>query len=363
VAGISFLDSILGEAGIDPLEHNLLVSDALTPVVHPDSVAVYAQVYDQAIASNLKLRLLKAYPPEHAVIVTAYGREPTHVELAALDRQPHFDHLTSVIVPALPLEEAAGSFEGIHEVVRRLRAPDGCPWDREQTNRSITKYLIEECYEAIDALESGDMSTFASELGDVLLQVLLHAQIADDEGNFDITDVMSAIHRKLVRRHPHVFGDLAVSSAEEVVVNWDALKEQEREPDASVLSSVPAGMPALALAQGLQERAARYGFDWANRSDVVAKVMEEIGELQTAQTDADRYHEYGDVLFALINVARWDGVEAEEALRAAAARFRSRFAHIERRARETGVPLDQLGLEQMDRYWDEAKALERAQPG
>lgn len=360
VAGLSFIEPVLAEAGIDPLEQSTLISDALDPVVHPDTVGVYAQVYDRSIAGRLKLVLLRSYPPEHEVVVVRFGEAaPRRVPLEALDRSDEFDHLTVVVVPAPNIELAAGSFEAIYEVVRRLRAPDGCPWDREQTHASLTRYLVEECYEAIDALESGDQQKFAEELGDVLLQVLLHAQIADDNGDFDIHDVMAAITHKLIRRHPHVFGDASAADAAEVEVNWEALKRAERVTESSILEHVPVSMPGLAQVQGLQERAAKVGFDWPNREGVLAKLAEELLELEQAVTHADREHELGDVLMTLVNLARWDGIQAEEALRAAAARFRGRFSYIEDQARAGGLAIDSLGLDAMERLWNEAKLREK----
>ncbi len=247
------------------------------------------------------------------------------------------------------------SFEALEQIVARLRAPDGCPWDREQTHASLKPYLIEEAYEVLQTLDDGNSDKLCEELGDLLLQILLHAQIASEAGEFDMKDVARGIATKLIRRHPHVFGDSQAADAEEVALEWEALKQDERRPGDSVLSSVPHGMPALSYSHSIQRRAAGIGFDWNDFGGIVDKLAEEVGELERASTPQQKIHEFGDILFALVNAARWQRVDLEEALRFANERFCQRFRHMEDHCRERGVPLGDLSFEEQNALWDEAK--------
>ena len=256
----------------------------------------------------------------------------------------------------------------------RLRAPDGCPWDREQTHTSLRKHLLEEAYEVYDALEAGATPELAGELGDLLLQIVLHAQLAAEAGVFDLADVQAAIASKIVRRHPHVFGDAVARTASDVNRQWERIKADERaaaaavgEPPAdgsearpkSALDGISPSMPALAASQEMQERAANLGYDWPSIDGVLDKVVEEADELRQAATDAETAEEFGDLLFVLVNVARRRGIEAEAALRAANAKFRRRFASVERGAAAQGVALRDLDFAALDALWDAAKAEER----
>lgn len=257
-------------------------------------------------------------------------------------------------------------FETLQRIVARLRAPDGCPWDREQTHQSIKPHLIQECFEAVAALDAGAMPKLAEELGDLLLHVALHAQMAEEAGEFTMADILAGINAKLLRRHPHVFGDAQVASADEVVAQWEEIKRGEREADgsavedstrrASSLDSVPTVMPALAYAQAVSDRAARVGFDWTCADDVWPKVAEELDELRAAANDDEREHEIGDVLLAVVNLARWLDVDAETALRRANRRFVERFAVMARLGRERAIALDSLSPDEMNALWEEAKA-------
>jgi tetrapyrrole methylase family protein/MazG family protein len=249
----------------------------------------------------------------------------------------------------------------------RLRAPDGCPWDRRQTHQSLVPYLIEETHETVDAIEGGDPAALKEELGDVALQIAFHAQLASEVGAFTLDDVFHACADKLVRRHPHVFDPDAqrASTAEEVADRWEEHKRRERgdRPAPTLLDDAPKGLPALAKAHHVQRRAARVGFDWARDEDVLAKIDEEIGELREAMPGPDRSrvaHELGDLLFTVVNLARRLEVDAETALRGSIARFASRFAHMDRSA---GRPLADLAPEDLDRLWEAAKAAEEAAPG
>jgi len=248
------------------------------------------------------------------------------------------------------------SFDALESIITRLRAPDGCPWDREQTHTSIKKHLLEECYEALQAIDEEDATALAEELGDLLLEVVLQAQIAKDNGEFTIHDVLRGINSKLIRRHPHVFGDGKASNSDEVLANWDKIKKTEHGDDRSVLEGVPKAMPSLARSQEIQGRAARVGFDWPNIDGVLDKVREEIGEFAEAKSRAELEHEFGDILAALVNVARKTGIDSEAALRKANGRFYDRFTYMEKVCKERGINLADLPLDEQNVLWEEAKS-------
>jgi tetrapyrrole methylase family protein/MazG family protein len=239
-------------------------------------------------------------------------------------------------------------------VVEKLRSPDGCPWDREQTHASLRATLLEEAYEVLEAIDEKSMPKLKEELGDVLLQVLMQATIAAEAGDFDLGDVAQTVREKLVRRHPHVFGDVAVSGAEEVVRNWEAIKTKEYSRQ-SALDGVQRSLPALQWAWSLQRRAAGVGFDWPSVDGVLEKVVEELDELRAAATPEERESEFGDLLFTLVNVARRMGMNPEDALRAATGRFEARFRIMEMGARSEGRSLAGMSLEELDQRWQAAK--------
>lgn len=360
VDGLSFLEPVCTALGIDPLDAGVQLVDALSPRVDPQRPAIIAQLYGQRVASQLKLALVGLYPEDHPVTVVSHAGVPAEertleLALADLDRQGRFDHLTCLYVPALALERDLRTFAGLQHIVRRLRAPDGCPWDREQTHASLKGFLLEEAYEALAALDEGDPHLLREELGDLLMQIMLQAQIADESGEFEMADVIEGIASKLVRRHPHVFGEVEVETAEEVALNWEVIKKEERGEE-PLLSPVPISLPALAHAQSLQDRVARVGFEWPHLERVLDKLTEELRELSGAESTAHRLDEFGDVLFMLTSVARKLGVDAEEALRLAVRKFRQRFSRMERLARERGQTLEGLSLAEMERLWEEAKA-------
>ena len=252
-----------------------------------------------------------------------------------------------------------GTFQGLLQLVGRLRAPDGCPWDREQTRESLTNLLVQECYELVDAIEKNDSQMVVEELGDVLFHLVLQVQMGKETGEFDEGQVFESLVSKLVRRHPHVFGDSQVTDSSQVKDNWDALKRQEKAgTGASILDGVPRQMPALAYAQEIQDRAGRAAFDWNDLQGVKDKVLEELEELESAASDSERENELGDVLFSLVNVARWLGIEAERSLRGTNARFYKRYATMERLCLERGIAFPDLSLDQKEALWQEAKRLE-----
>jgi tetrapyrrole methylase family protein/MazG family protein len=317
VAGVSFVDTVAKAMGIDPLASGLLVHDALAlgagrRLLAPQRPTLIAQVYDARTASHAKLALLEAYPPEHRVwVVAASGtsdQEITKTTVERVDRDARFDHLATLYVPPLGLTDDVRTFEGVRAIVARLRDPDGgCPWDLQQTHTSLKRFLLEEAYEAMDALDAGDTARLAEELGDLLMQIVLHAQLAEDAGEFVIEDVLASIGSKLVRRHPHVFGDTTVADADEVLANWETLKRGER-GDQPLLDAVPKAMPALAQAQSVQSRAAKAG----------------LGALAPAELDAVDAESLGDLLFSIVAAARARDIDAEEALRMAVSRYRGR---------------------------------------
>jgi len=253
------------------------------------------------------------------------------------------------------MDQDLGSFENLERIIARLRAPDGCPWDREQTHATLKPYLIEESYEVLQALDDENSEKLCEELGDLLLQILLHAQISREAGEFDMADVTRGIASKLIRRHPHVFGESNAGNAEEVALAWENLKQDERKQGDSLLSSVPKGMPALSYSHSIQRRAAGIGFDWDEFGGILEKLVEEVGELNRANTPQQKTHEFGDILFALVNAARWQGVDLEEALRLSNERFCRRFRFMEDNCRERGVRLGDLSFEELNALWDEAK--------
>jgi MazG family protein len=256
--------------------------------------------------------------------------------------------------------DAAEAFAELVRIMARLRAPGGCPWDREQTHASIKPYLIEEAYEVVEAIDGGDAAELKSELGDLLLQVVFHAQMASEERRFTIADVAQAIVEKLVRRHPHVFADTPVSGADEVVRNWSRIKAEERRgsADRSALAGVPKAMPALLHAQRLGEKAAHVGFDWPDVEGVLAKLREEIAELEEAVRGGDRVHaaaELGDLLYAATSLARHLGVSSEDTLKAAAERFSRRFRHVEETLIAADREVQSATPEELDQLWERAK--------
>jgi tetrapyrrole methylase family protein/MazG family protein len=253
------------------------------------------------------------------------------------------------------MEQDPSSFDALEKIVARLRAPDGCPWDRAQTHASIKPYLIEEAYEVLQALDEENTDKLSEELGDLLLQILLHAQIAKEAREFSIRDVIKGISTKLIRRHPHVFGQSKAANAEQVALEWEELKQNERQKDDSLLSSVPRGMPALSYSHSIQRRAAGVGFDWKEYEGILDKLTEEIREVKQATTRQEKIHEFGDVLFALVNAARWQGVDLEEALRLANERFSRRYRYMEEACRKRGISLRDLSFEEQNALWDEAK--------
>ena len=285
--------------------------------------------------------------------------------------------------PTAPIPESRiGDFQSLIAIVARLRAPGGCPWDAEQTHQSLKRNLLEECYEALEAIDALDNAgpapdtpapatdapaALAEELGDILVQVAFHSDIARQAGHFTIADVVAAINRKLIRRHPHVFADGAATDARQVELNWEQIKAEERrqagQTAPSAMDSIPPALPALAASQLIQDRAARAGFDWDDLDGVLAKIVEEIDEFRAAANAGERSAELGDILFTIVNLARWHGINAEDALRQSNARFQTRYRKMETAAAHNGQSFANLSLDEKESLWQQAKAaLAAAEP-
>jgi tetrapyrrole methylase family protein/MazG family protein len=247
------------------------------------------------------------------------------------------------------------SFATLVDIIARLRGPEGCPWDKRQSHLSLKQHLLQECYEVLESIDQGNSGKLAEELGDLLMQIVLHAQIGAEHDEFGIGDVLHRINDKLIHRHPHVFGTRKVKDDQEVIRNWEDLKSEERQGE-SLLSTLPRGMPALAHSQAMQRRAAAVGFDWKKADDVFGKLTEEARELEETTDRQQREREFGDLLFTLVNIARWLDVDAEDALRLANERFRQRFSLMEEACQNRGIRLSSLPLEQQDQLWEEAKS-------
>jgi tetrapyrrole methylase family protein/MazG family protein len=337
------------------LEARTLAS-AHVPPYPPDLPVLLTGVDTPELAAHLKSVLLTTYPGGHGVVWVG-EEEKKEESVAELSGEICGDNVC-LYIPALG---EGTSFESFAEIVAHLRAPDGCPWDREQTHQTLRKHLLEESYEAISAIDSGDFTDMREEFGDLLLQIVLHSQIANEDGQFNVNQVVQGIHSKIVRRHPHVFGDLKLDGVDGVLVNWEKLKEKERKgkkQEKGLLDGVPTVLPALSQAQEYQDRAARVGFDWPEIEGVLEKIAEEIEEVRQAADEEELTSELGDLLFALVNLARWKKVDAESALRGTNMKFKKRFGYVEQGAKKQGRNLSELALDEMESLWQEAKTLD-----
>lgn len=394
--GVSAVEAVLTELGVDPLVTGLHIADAeemshlleerpsvVSQFFNPTVPIMICHVWQHSLASAVKLFLLANYEPDWQVQLVRAGldeqlapRRAVTLALEDLDRSARVDHLTTLYVPPRPSDSSGAGFYELTHIIARLRGPSGCPWDREQTHASLKRYLLEEAYEALHALDIDDPAALEEELGDVLLQVSLHSEIGYSESEFDIGDVIRGLTSKLVRRHPHVFGETSVDNAAQVSANWQEIKRSESAARAGVgsdphgssaLDGVPVALPALERAQSVSNRAAKTGFDWRDAAEVWAKVREEIAEVEEAVTPHPRplshkgrgedavKEEFGDLLFVLVNWARFNGIEAEEALRLATLKFERRFRELERRVAERGVRIHDLGMDELDRIWEDVK--------
>jgi len=376
LTGFEFLEPTLNALKVEGTD-NLQICYAITvarqyhPPLETGRPALVTHLQGQDLAARVMGTLLNAYADDHAIsLVQAAGSEAErvwHCPLAQLDRQSGLEDLTTIYLPA---QASDGSFSSFQDTIAHLRSPEGCPWDREQTHRSLRPYLLEESYEVLEALDTGDPAALAEELGDLLLQIVLHTQIAIDQGEFKMEDVVTHINQKLRRRHPHVFGDVRVDGVAEVALNWETIKRAEkanqnhRGPEeaiaqpSSALDGVPRGMPALAEALAISKKAVRVGFEWPNIEGVLDKLIEEAHEIAEAATEEQLESEIGDLLFSAVNLARWRNVDAESALRATNARFIRRFKTLEALAAARNKSVSDMSIEEMDVLWDKAKSLE-----
>jgi tetrapyrrole methylase family protein / MazG family protein len=385
VGAPSFVDACLEAIG-EAVTGDLHVVDALLldPAAPAPPAALRVggpvllyQVHSRAAASNAKLALIRAgYPDEFPITVVHGGGIPgleqkATLPLYELDRSVHsalIDHLTTVWVPELPVEQRRADFDTVLQVIARLRDPkDGCPWDLKQTHTSLRRYAIEEAYEVAEAIDQDDPEALCEELGDLLLQVVLHAQIARESGDFDALDICGVLCEKMIRRHPHVFGEASASDSEAVLVQWNAIKAQEKGRTAgqsSVLEGIPTSLPALSQALETSKRVVKVGFEWPDVAQVFDKVEEELAELRVelvAGRSEGVAEELGDVLFTLVNVGRKLGVDAEEALRAQVSRFSGRWRFIEEAAHTQGRTVSDLTLAEQAALWQAAKRAQRGE--
>ncbi len=365
VPGMSFLEIVYQRLGIDPVK-GLQVLDGLGLKVKPIDTGkglIITQVYDRLIASEVKLALMENYNAEHRLwVIRAAGVEDEEIvqqiPLYRLDRLSCIDYLTSVYVPASA--EKKYVIEDLIEIMRVLRGKDGCPWDREQDRQSLKPYLLEEAYEVLDAIEKEDLCLLKEELGDLLLQVVFHAQIADEEGEFDFDAVVGGICEKLIRRHPHVFGGKKARSSDGALDKWEASKRKEKgvKGYTEALRDIPQTLPSLMRSYKVQQKPALAGFDWDRIEDVMDKVREELTELEEVYKTGKMNRikeELGDLLFAVVNLARFEGVQPELALRETIEKFIQRFTFVEDQSRKIGKNLDEMTLDHMEELWQKAK--------
>ncbi|MGC6586980.1 nucleoside triphosphate pyrophosphohydrolase [Paenibacillus sp. Dod16] len=374
LGGESFLDEAFVRLGFDPIEGFQLLDAAelRASVIQPQLHTLIGQVYDMFTASEVKLALMELYPDDYPVIVGhALGVEGEEaiqqVPLFELDRIDGYGNLSLIYVPRSDDSTLRQrTFARLHEIVGILRSPEGCPWDREQTHESIRKNLIEETYEVLETIDEDDPEHMQEELGDLLLQIMLHSQMEEELGTFTVYDVIQALNDKLIFRHPHVFGESSAKDAQSALQNWEQMKAEEKRrkglsPEkASALDGIPRDLPALMKAYKLQKKASKVGFDWDNIEGVFQKIEEELGELRQAvtegQSDEDTALELGDLLFAVSNAARFIGADPEEALSRTNRKFVSRFSYIEEKLAAQGKTLQESTLDEMEALWQAAKS-------
>ena len=344
------------------------LASAHYPPFPPDMPALLIGVDSRDLALQLEKVLLAVYPKGHEVTIVEGQRpalseaEGSKVEQLGNFQLSTFNFQLSTCLYLPPLGEGT-SFEAFAEIVAHLRAPDGCPWDQKQTHQTLRTHLLEEAYETLTAMDENDSAGMREEFGDLLLQIVLNAQIATETDEFTTASIIKGIYDKIVRRHPHVFGDVELNSVDGVLQNWEKIKEKERkdngvgEKEKGLLDSIPSALPALTQALEYQDRAARVGFDWPEVDGVLDKVREEIEEIKQAQNIDEVTAELGDLFFVLVNLARWRKVDAESALRGTNLKFKKRFGYVEQGAKKQGRNLTDMTLEEMDALWVEAKKL------
>ncbi|MBD5638852.1 nucleoside triphosphate pyrophosphohydrolase [Clostridium botulinum] len=362
---VSFVDALMESLLLDPVEGLKIIDafDIKNQVMDKRIGTIITQVYDKFIASEVKLNLMNYYKDDTEIFfVRAAGieglEEIRKIPLYELDRQHNIDHLTSVYIPKVSNNNY--DFMDLLDIMDKLRGEDGCPWDKEQTHTSLKKYLIEESYEVIEAIDNKDVDMLIEELGDVLLQVVFHSQIGKEDGFFEIKDVIQSICDKMINRHPHVFSDLEINNSNEVLENWDKIKsiEQGNETYTDSIRHIAKTLPALMRADKVQKKTAKVGFDWDNIEDAMKKIIEEYKEIEDVYKSKNKVkilEEIGDLLFSVVNVARFLDIDPENALNYSIDKFINRFQYIEDEAISMGRNLDNMSLEEMDELWKEAK--------
>lgn len=372
--GVSFVDVTLNSLEADPI-NGLKIIDAFDLFKNPPDPRIgtlVTQVYDRHMASELKLQLMEIYDPEKRVVLLINSGIPgaeksMEVYLYELDRIDDINHLTSLFIPA-EIDVYQG-FQGTVELMKALRAKEGCSWDRSQTHESLRSYLLEESYEVLEAIDNQDWDNLAEELGDVLFQIVFHAEIASEAGRFNINQVIAGINEKMIRRHPHVFIDKASFNPDQVETNWDAIKRlekgesiaaQENPGLASEMKKIPKALPALMEAYKVQKKAAKVGFDWPEPTAALEKIDEETLELRAAMAENDPQkvaEELGDLLFSVVNVSRLLKLQPELVLRKATEKFIARFGKMEEVASQENKSLNDYTFEELDEAWNRSKGL------
>lgn len=368
VPGISYIDTIADDLEVDFGEEGLLLIDSYDLIddkitANPNVGVLIGEVFNSFVLSEVKLSLMKYYRDDTEVILISHsGRKEKKLIKTPLYELDHYeaDHLTSIFIPKQ--EDLVRTFDDLYMITKVLRSPEGCPWDREQTHESLKRYLIEETYEVIDALDKEDMENLQEELGDLLFEILIHSVIAEEKGDFNIFDVLEGISEKMIRRHPHVFGNLSVSSSEDVLPLWDEVKAKEKKKMSFTeeMENIPKGTPELIISDKIQRKAKKIGFDWDDPLPALDKVSEEVGEVREAIEDKSSIEhlreEIGDLLFACVNVARLCDIEPDEALRLANKKFINRLKKMDVKAQKEGKNLSELSLDQLEELWESVKA-------
>lgn len=369
IPGMSFIDPVITAVGRDPIKNGLKVIDGLDiswQYVDINTDNIITQVYNRIIASEVKLKLLESYDDEYTIYVIKSagikGEEKVvKIPLYQLDRIEWIDYLTSIYIPKMDkIDKNTYDMNNLIDIMGKLRSEDGCKWDMKQTHKSLRQYVIEEAYEVVDAIDSEDMELLCEELGDLLLQVLFHSQIASEEGYFNILNVTSNLCNKLIYRHPHVFGKISADNLDEANMKWEEMKYNKRKNESYTerLKEIPKDLPSLMRSYKVQKKAADVGFDWHDITGAIEKVKEEFNEVmeEYKRGDVDKIEEeLGDLLFAIVNVARFLNINPEIALNEATKKFIKRFEYMELKSKEIGKNLKDMTLEEMEKLWEMAK--------
>ena len=363
ISGISLADKACAACGCIGNKTVMTATQSTEACFDPKSLLCITGIDGALLAGNIKCRLLDKYDPDQQVYIYNAKSGVESIPLYKLDRIKCFDHTTTLVIEQVPFDKLVSyNTDDLLYIMRRLRAADGCPWDREQTHQSLCRYLVEEAYEVADAVENDDPYSLADELGDVLLQVVFHAQIATEHVEFTYDDAVNAVCKKMIERHPHIFGDVKADTAQEVLNNWESIKREQRgQTHSEVLRSVIRSLPALMRAEKVGDKARHAGFDFDNAAQAMEKLREEISEFEeqmnNPQSD-DAFMEMGDILFAAVNVARKCGIQPEMALNRSTDKFVDRFCALEQAVNADGKSIKELDMAVLDEYWDKIKSVD-----